>query len=128
MANDNIFKQLGKLFRGSVVIRKTDDDKLVVKDIDFSQSGLLSNFIDRYNRLMSSGYGTTKWAAAQNAKNAYEIARNELFRDYELMDTDPIISSALDIYSDESTVDNIADEILNIKTDNPIHNSDWYFH
>ena len=45
MANDNIFKQLGKLFRGNVIIRKTDDDKLVVKDVDFSQSGLLSNFI-----------------------------------------------------------------------------------
>ena len=118
MANDNIFKQLGRLFRGNVVIRKTDDDKLVVKDIDFGQSSLLSNFIDRYNRLMSSGYGSTKWAAAQNAKNAYEIARNELFRDYELMDSDPIISSALDIYSDESTVDDINGEILNIKTDN----------
>ena len=35
------------------------------------------------------------------------------------MDEDPIISSALDIYSDESTVDNVESEILKIKTDNP---------
>ena len=115
---DNIFRQLGKLFRSNIVIRKTDDDRLVVKDVDFRQTALLSNFIDRYNRLMSSGYGTGKWAASQNAKNAYEVAKNELFRDYELMDNDPIIASALDIYSDESTVNSIEKEILTIKTDN----------
>ena len=115
---DNIFKQLGRLFRSNVIIRKTDDDRLVVKDVDFGQTALLSNFIDRYSRLMSSGYGTTKWAAAQNAKAAYEVARTELYRDYELMDADPIIASSLDIYSDESTVDNIEGEILSIKTDN----------
>jgi hypothetical protein len=34
------------------------------------------------------------------------------------MDADPIISSALDIYSDESTIDNIEGQILKIKTDN----------
>ena len=115
---DNVFKQLGRLFRSNIIIRKTDDDRLIVKDVDFGQSALLSNFIDRYNRLMSSGHGSTAWAAAQNAKSAYEVARNELYRDYELMDSDPIISSALDIYSDESTVDNVEHEILSIKTDN----------
>ena len=35
------------------------------------------------------------------------------------MDEDPIISSALDVYSDESTVDNVENEILKIKSDNP---------
>jgi|TARA_R110002020_G_scaffold134212_3_gene299358 hypothetical protein len=60
-----------------------------------------------------------KYSYNQNARNAYEIARNELFRDYELMDSDPIISSALDIYSDESLIDNIQGEVLSIKTDNP---------
>ena len=34
------------------------------------------------------------------------------------MDADPIISSALDIYCDESTVDNIENRIMKIKTDN----------
>ena len=115
---DNIFKQLGRLFRSNIIIRKTDDDKLVVKDVDFGQTALLSNFIDRYNRLMSSGYSQRRYAQMQNQRNAYETMRVELFRDYELMDSDPIISSVLDIYSDESTVDNINDEILNIKTDN----------
>jgi len=34
------------------------------------------------------------------------------------MDQDPIIASALDIYSDESTVDNIEGEILKVKSEN----------
>ena len=53
-----------------------------------------SNFIDRYNRLM--GYQNNTWgstySAAQNQKNAYDVMRKELFRDYELMDADAIIS------------------------------------
>ena len=115
---NNLFNRLKRLFRSNIVVRKTDDNRLVVKDVDFSQTGLLTNFIDRYTRLVGAGGWGTKYAARQNARNAYEIARQELFRDYELMDSDPIISSALDIYSDESTVDNIEGEILSIKTDN----------
>ena len=120
--NENILTKLGKLFQSNIVVRKTDDDRLLVKDLDFAHTALTSNFIDRYNRLMGgnssqSGWGT-KYAAKQNAKNAFETQRTELFRDYELMDADPLISSVLDIYSDESTVDNIEGEILSIKTDN----------
>ena len=44
--------------------------------------------------------------------------KHDLFKDYELMDQDPIIASALDIYSDESTVDNIEGEILKVKSEN----------
>ena len=89
-----------------------------VFDILKSSNLITSNFIDRYNRIASSGYGNSSYAAKQSA-NAYDVARKELFRDYELMDADPIISSALDIYCDESTVDNIENRIMKIKTDNP---------
>ena len=41
-----------------------------------------------------------------------------LFRDYESMDSDSIVASALDIYSDESTMKNEYGKILNIKTQN----------
>ena len=119
---ENIFTRLGKLFQSNIIIKKTDSGQVKVKDVDMMQKGLTSNFVDRYSRLMSnSGYNST-YAAKQN-RSAYDIARKELFRDYELMDADPIISSALDIYSDESTIDNVENEILKIKTDNPkIHN------
>ena len=116
--NENILTRLGKLFQNQIVVRKTDDGEVKVKDVEFSQTALTSNFIDRYNRINSSGYGNSSYQAKQNA-NAYDVARKELFRDYELMDADPIISSALDIYCDESTVDNIENRIMKIKTDNP---------
>ena len=118
MADENILTRLGKLFQNSIVLRKTDSGQIKVKDVDFTQTALTSNFIDRYNKIHSSGYGPSSYAAKQNA-NAYDVARKELFRDYELMDADPIISSALDIYCDESTVDNVENRILNIKTNNP---------
>ena len=61
---------------------------------------------------------TNPYSSAQNQRASYEIRKMDLFRDYELMDQDPIIASALDIYSDESTVDNIEGEVLHIKTEN----------
>jgi len=117
---ENILTRLGKLLQNQIVVRKTPTGQLKVKDVNFLQQGLTSNFIDRYQKVMGS-YNTSmgKYAAKQNAKNAFDVARKELFRDYELMDEDPIISSALDIYSDESTVDNVESEILKIKSDNP---------
>ena len=114
---DNIFTRLGRLFQSNVIIRKTDDNRLIVKDLDFSQTSLTSNFIDRYTRLMQNTY-SNPYAQAQNRRAAYEVRKHELFKDYELMDQDPIIASALDIYSDESTVDNIEGEILKIRTEN----------
>ena len=119
--NENIFTRLGKLFQNQIVVRKTPSGQVKVKDIDFSQTSLSTNFIDRYNRLFNSQNASwgTGYAAKQNSQNAYDAQRRELFRDYEVMDSDPIISSALDIYSDESTVDNVEGRILKIKTNNP---------
>jgi len=114
---DNIFTRLGRLFQSNVIIRKKDNNQLVVKDLDFTQTSLTSNFIDRYQRLMQNTY-SNPYNVAQNRRAAYEIRKHDLFRDYELMDQDPIIASALDIYSDESTIDNIEGEILKIKTEN----------
>ena len=114
---DNIFTRLGRLFQSNVIIRKTDDNRLIVKDLDFTQTSLKSNFVDRYTRLMQNTY-SNPYSVAQNRRAAYEIRKHDLFRDYELMDQDPIIASALDIYSDECTVDNIEGEILKIRTEN----------
>ena len=114
---DNIFTRLGGLFRSNIIVRRTDDDRIVVKDVDYSQMSLTSNFIDRYSRIHNSRQ--QQFSNAQNARALYNVAKIDLYKDYELMDQDPIISSALDVYSDESTVDNIKGETLEIKTDNP---------
>ena len=114
---DNLFTRLGRLFQSNVIIRKADDNRLVVKDLDFSQTALKTNFIDRYNRMIQNTY-SNPYSTAQNRRNAYEIRKLDLFKDYEMMDQDPIIASALDIYSDESTVTNIEGEILKVKSEN----------
>ena len=116
MADENILTRLGKLFQNQIVVRKTDKGRVKVKDVDFGQTALKSNFIDRYTRLMGSS--TLGTYAARESRNAYDTARRELYKDYELMDADPIISSALDIYSDESTVTNVEGKILKIQTEN----------
>jgi hypothetical protein len=116
--NQNILQRLGKLFQSNIIIRKKDDGKLVVKNLDLGQTALVSNFVDRYSKIMGGGTWGSKYAGRQNRSN-YDVQRRELFNDYEVMDSDPIISSALDIYSDESTIDNIEGEVLTIKSENP---------
>ena len=51
---ENILTRLGKLFQNQIVVRKTPAGQLKVKDVNFTQQGLTSNFIDRYQRLMGS--------------------------------------------------------------------------
>ena len=82
---DNLFTRLGRLFQSNVIIRKADDNRLVVKDLDFSQTALKTNFIDRYNRMMQNTY-TNPYSTAHNRRSAYEIRKLDLFKDYELMD------------------------------------------
>ena len=37
MADENILTRLGKLFQNQIVVRKTDDGSVKVKDVEFSQ-------------------------------------------------------------------------------------------
>ena len=63
----------------------------------------------------SNAYGTF---SPYNQTYNFHQNKVELFTDYEAMDTDPIIASALDIYSDESTVKNEENELLVINSEN----------
>ena len=47
--------------------------------LDFTQSALTSNFIDRYQKVMGS-YNTSmgRYAAKQNAKNAFDVATKRI--------------------------------------------------
>ena len=76
---DNICSRLGRLFQSNVIIRKTDDNRLVVKDLDFTQTSLTSNFIDRYQKLIQNTY-SNPYAAAQNQRAAYEVRKHDLLR------------------------------------------------
>ncbi len=49
---------------------------------------------------------------------AYQQVRREVFRDYDAMDNDPILASALDIYADECTLKNEFGDVLLIQSEN----------
>jgi hypothetical protein len=61
--------------------------------------------------MTTGGYGKSQAISFQSQRLA-------LFRDYEEMDNDAIISSALDIYADESTMKNEYGKVLDIQTEN----------
>jgi hypothetical protein len=94
------------------MVRRTADGKIKVIDFDETQS-IATNLRDRYTRLHSSSMNST-----YENYLAYQQIRQELFRDYDSMDMDPIIGAALDIYADESTARNEYGKVLEIKTNN----------
>lgn len=114
MAN-NFFDSLKRLFSTQVVVRKVGKNRLkVIDNSQLQSSGNYQNTrIDRFRGVHSSksinvtGYG--------NSIN-FQTARVQLFLDYEGMDTDPLISSALDIYADECVLKNTNGDILEIRT------------
>ena len=115
MADKTLFGRLRKLFAQSTVVRQVGDGKIRVVDPSRLQSSgkLATNIlVDRYNRIHSTGGGTNGYDPNQGMTQL----RNELFKDYEAMDSDSIISSALDIYADESTLKNEFGDILEIKS------------
>jgi hypothetical protein len=112
MATDkSFFGRLNKLFSTSVIVRK-QGNKLKVIDYDETQA-IATNLRDRYMRLHSSAMNNT-----YENYLAYQQIRQELFRDYDAMDADPIIGAALDIYAEESTSKNEYGKVLEVRTNN----------
>ena len=115
MADTSLFGRLRRLFSTNVIVRNVGGKKLKIADTDQIQSQVKSHLVDRYTKLhnnldlVGTGYSTVHQIMA---------ARLALFKDYEAMDSDPIISSALDIYSDESTMKSEYGSVLNVKTEN----------
>ena len=118
MADMSIFGRLKKLFSTNTIVRNVGGKKLRITDTDQIQSFVNRRGVDRYHRVYQSatgGYGSHH--GRHEAAAAFQGARIQLFRDYDMMDNDPIISSVLDIYADESTVHDEFGKILTVKTD-----------
>jgi len=115
MADKSLFGRLKRLFSTNVIVRNVGGRKLKVADTEFIQSKMKSHLVDRYSKLHSgldlnnTGYSTFAQLQA---------ARIGLFKDYESMESDSIIASALDIYADESTMKSEYGNIIEIHSDN----------
>jgi hypothetical protein len=119
MADTSVFGRLRKLFSTNTVVRNVGGKKLKVADTDNIQSFINRRGIDRYHRVYSSmtgGYGAA--GGRYESAAAFQGSRLQLFRDYDMMDNDPIISSVMDIYADESTVKDEFGQVLSIRSKN----------
>ena len=114
MADTTVFTRLKRLFSTDVIVRNVGGSKLKVLDFsNYQSTGQVetNSMVDRFNRLY-----TTNQAPVYNPALNYQTLRTQLYSDYEAMDTDAIIASALDILADESTLKNAMGEVLQIKS------------
>jgi len=111
----SLFARLKRLFSNDVIVRNIGGKKLKVIDTDEIQYATDRNSLrDRFNRLRTTSYNQY----TRDFNLSYQSSRVELFRDYDTMDMDPILSSALDIYADECTTRNEMGEVIHIKSSN----------
>lgn len=112
---DTFFDRIQRLFSTNVIVRNVGGKKLKVIDTDEIQQGAKS-LQDRYTKLFATNYagGGMMGYSGELAK----AQRMAIFRDYEAMDDDSILSSALDVYADESTMKSEYGNVLEIKSNN----------
>jgi hypothetical protein len=116
MADTSIFSRLQRLFSTDVIIRNAGGNELKVMDVNSIQSTgefQTNALVDRYNRIYSSN-STSLYGAQLNLNWRY--LRTQIYSDYDAMDTDAIIASALDIIADECTLKNDMGEVLQIRS------------
>jgi hypothetical protein len=112
--NTGLFSRLKRLFGTDVVIRNIGGDQLKVVDVDRIQAygNVKTNaLIDRFTKLHRYGANMP-----YNPTMNYQTLRIQLYTDYEAMDTESIIASALDIIADEATLKNETHEVLQIRS------------
>ena len=113
-----LYKRLKRLFSTQAVVRLTGDKQLRIVDTNSIQAFGNRGTIDRYRRVFLSGQGGGYSPSGRfDANSAFMASRLQMFRDYDLMDKDPIVSSVLDIYADESTIQNEFGKILSIQSE-----------
>tara|TARA_R110001606_G_scaffold47525_2_gene121082 strand:+ start:1175 stop:3085 length:1911 start_codon:yes stop_codon:yes gene_type:complete len=116
MADKSLFSRLKRLFSTDVIIRNVGGNQLKVFDVNKAQqTGNLetNSLVDRFNRIYSNS-GTSIYG--QQLSFNYQTMRPLLYSDYDAMDQDAIVASALDIIADESTLKNDMGEVLAIKS------------
>ena len=112
MADKSLRGRLKRLFSTNVIVRHAGGKQLKVADTNKVQA--VSTLADRYTKLYS---GMAPYGLARQKATSDRGQRVGLFADYESMDSDSILSSALDIYADESTMRSEYGDMLQIRSD-----------
>jgi len=117
MADTSLFSRLRRLFSTDVVIRNEGGSQLKVVDTDHIQTSgefQTNSLVDRFGKIYTNPAATSLLGQQFNLQ--YQYLRTYLYSDYDTMDTDAIIASALDIISDECTLKNDMGEVLQIRS------------
>lgn len=93
-----------------IVPHGKDGEKIVFKTMQDDSSSL--------NNMWFGGGGYRGYSMGSYYYNKFKYNRLFLFQDYDLMETDSIISRALDLLAEEACLPNEYDEIIQIDTDN----------
>ena len=118
MADKSVFTRLKRLFSTDVVIRNVGGNQIKTIDSGHIQSSgeyETNSLMDRYNRVYSTA-PSSLYGAQFNLN--YQYLRTMIYSEYDVMDQDAIIASALDILADESTLKNDMGEVLQIRSAN----------
>lgn len=110
---------LRKLFSRNIIITNLPGNRLRAFDVNKLQSAGNKNNSNVYSRskFRSSNKYSTWGYSGGNTRFDIESLRNTMYMDYEIMDKDSIISSALDIISDEVTSNDADGNLLIIKSE-----------
>ena len=117
MADTSLFTRLRRLFSNDVIIRNVGGKQLKIMDTGRIQKygNLATNSLyDRFTRMHKPVGSSLQYNPTLN----YQSMRLQLYSDYEAMDHDPIIASALDIISDETTTRNEYGDVLKVNSSN----------
>jgi len=117
MADKSLFTRLQRLFSTDVVIRNQGGNQLKIIDADRIQTSgeyETNALVNRFKGIYQNPSSTSLHGANFNLN--YQYLRTQLYSDYDAMDTDAIVASALDILADESTLKNDMGEVLSIRS------------
>ncbi len=116
MADTGVFTRLKRLFSTDIIVRNQGGDQIKVIDINSIQNSgkyETNSLVDRYSRIYSQN-ATSLYGQQLNVN--FQYLRTQLYSDYDVMDTDAIIASALDIVADECSLKNEMGEVLQIRS------------
>jgi hypothetical protein len=118
MANKSLFNRLQRLFSTDVIIRNVGGNQISVMDTNQIQNNgeiQTNSLMDRYSRIHTTN-PSSLYGSQFNFN--YKYLRPQLYSEYDVMDQDAIIASALDIIADECTLKNDMGEVLSIRSTN----------
>ena len=117
MADKGLFTRLQRLFSSDVIIRNVGGNQIKTIDTDHIQTSgefATNSLMDKYRGVYQNPGSTSLYGQQFNLN--YQYMRTMLYSDYDVMDTDAIVASALDIVADECTLKNDMGEVLQIKS------------